>query len=129
MRANPRRRSRRWRRHDGKRNPDQEGQGQSGNDKYWFNPTADSTSYTVYAYFVGKDDAKIYTNIRIDTSISPFVNKNYWGTSDRYDVSSANSPVGKTWKVTGYFVRYYNKFQVQLANNYPGYNYLQPVTA
>ena len=108
---------------------DQEGQGQSGNDKYWFNPTADSTSYTVYAYFVGKDDAKIYTNIRIDTSISPFVNKNYWGTNDRYDVSSANSPVGKTWKVTGYFVRYYNKFQVQLANNYPGYNYLQPVTA
>lgn len=108
---------------------DDESQGGSGSSKYWFNPTADSTSYTVYAYFVGKDDAKIYTNIRIDTTINPFVNKAYWGTSDRYDVSSANSPVGKTWKVTGYFVRYYNKFQVQLANNYPGYNYLQPVTA
>ena len=107
---------------------DDESTGGSGNERaYWYNPTANSTSYTVYAYFVGKDDAKIYTNIRIDTSISPFVNKAFWGTDDRYDVSSANSPVGKTWKVTGYFVRYYNKFQVQLANNYQGYNYLVPV--
>ncbi len=101
------------------------GQSTSGN-SYWYNPTANSTSYTVYAYFVGKDDAKIYTNIRIDTSISPFVNKPFWGTDDRYDVSSEKSPVGKTWKVTGYLVRYYNKFQVQLGNNYQGYNYLVP---
>lgn len=108
---------------------DQENQSQSGGSgkSYWFNPTANSTSYTVYAYFEGKDGAKIYTNIRIDTSISPFVNKPYWGTDDRYDVSSEKSPVGKTWKVTGYLVRYYNKFQVQLANNYQGYNYLVPL--
>ena len=106
---------------------DDENAGQSTSESsYWYNPTANSTSYTVYAYFVGKDDAKIYTNIRIDTSITPFVNKPYWGTDDRYDVSSEKSPVGKTWKVTGYLVRYYNKFQVQLGNNYPGYNYLVP---
>lgn len=107
---------------------DQESSGGSSGSgsSYWYNPTANSTSYTVYAYFLGKDDAKIYTNIRIDTSISPFVNKPYWGTDDRYDCSSANSPVGKTWRVTGYLVRYYNKFQVQLGNNYQGYNYLVP---
>ena len=108
---------------------DESSGGSSSETAYWYNPTANSTSYTVYAYIVGKDNAKIYINIRIDTSISPFVNKPYWGTDDRYDVSSANSPVGKTWKVTGYFVRYYNKFQVQLANNYQGYNYLVPLAA
>ncbi len=95
--------------------------------EYWYNPTANSTSYTVYAYFLGKNNDKIYTNIRIDTSLSPFVNTSFWGTSDRFDVSSANSPVGKTWKVTGYFVRYYQKFQIQLGNNYQNYNYLVPV--
>ena len=95
--------------------------------EYWYNPTANSTSYTVYAYFLGKDNNKIYTNIRIDTSLSPFVNTTFWGTNDRFDVSSANSPVGKTWKVTGYFVRYYQKFQIQLGNNYQNYNYLVPV--
>ena len=97
-------------------------------EKYWYNPTANSTSYTVYAYFEGKNGDKIMTNIRIDTSINPFVQTSYWGTSDRYDCTSANSPVGKTWTVTGYFVRYYNKFQVQLANNYSGYNYLVPLS-
>lgn len=107
---------------------DDENAGQSTSENsYWYNPTANSTSYTVYAYFLGKDDAKIYTNIRIDTSISPFVNKPYWGTDDRYDVNSEKSPVGKSWKVTGYFVRYYDKFQIQLANNYQGYNYLIPL--
>ncbi len=95
---------------------------------YWYNPTAGSNSYTVYAYFTGKDNAKIYTNIRIDTSISPFVNKNFWGTTDQYEVSGENSPVGHTWRVTGYFVRYYDKFQVQLANNYTGYDYLVKIS-
>ena len=97
-------------------------------EKYWYNPTANSTSYTVYAYFEGKNGDKIMTNIRIDTSINPFVQTSYWGTADRYDCTSTNSPVGKTWTVTGYFVRYYNKFQVQLANNYSGYNYLVPLS-
>ena len=93
-------------------------------EKYWYNPTANSTSYTVYAYFEGKNGDKIMTNIRIDTSISPFVQTSFWGTSDRYEVTGEHTPVGKTWRVTGYFVRYYDKFQVQLANNYSGYNYL-----
>ncbi len=96
--------------------------------EYWFNPTATSTAYTVYAYFVGKDDAKIYTNIRIDASLSPFVATSFWGTANRYEVSGENSPVGHTWRVTGYFVRYYNKFQIQLGNNYPNYNYLEKLS-
>ena len=95
--------------------------------EYWYNPTANSTSYTVYAYFLGKDDAKIYTNIRIDTTLSPFVTTSFWGTTDRYDVSGENSPVGHTWRVTGYLLRYYNKFQIQLGNNYPAYNYLEKI--
>ena len=101
----------------------------SGSQAYWYNPTANSESYTIYAYFVGKDNAKIYTNIRIDASLYPFVTTSSWGTSNRYETTGANTPVGRTWKIIGYFVRYYNKFQVQLGNNYAEYNYITEVTA
>ena len=94
---------------------------------YWYNPTANSNAYTVYAYFTGKDGAKIYTNIRIDTSLSPFVSTSYWSngvTIPQTDIDGPNTPVGHTWRVTGYLVRYFEKFQVQLGNNYQSYNYL-----
>lgn len=100
------------------------GEGES----YWANTTADSKAYTVYAYITDKNGEKLYTNIRIDASLYPYVPLSSWGTDDKYDVSSANSPVGKSWMVTGYFARYYNKFQVQLGNNYLAYNYLTPIS-
>ena len=98
---------------------------------YWYNPTAGSNSYTVYAQFTGKDGKKIYTNIRIDTSLSPFVNTSYWSNGVQIpntDIDGPNSPVGHTWRVTGYFVRYFEKFQIQLGNNYAAYNYLQKLS-
>lgn len=97
-------------------------------ESYWYNPTAGSTSYTVYAKFTGKNSKDVFCNIRIDTSLSPFVSHGYWGTEDRYDVSSASSPVGHTWRVTGYLVRYFEGFQMQLGNNYPSYNYLEKLS-
>lgn len=90
---------------------------------YWYNPTANSKSYTVYSYFIGAEGKKVYCNIRVDTSLYPFVETSLWGSSDRYDASMN----GKSFIVTGYLVRYFNKFQVQLGNNYAAYNYIQPV--
>ena len=108
---------------------DEESSGSSSSQSYWYNPTANSESYTIYAYFVGKDNAKIYTNIRVDASLYPFVTTSSWGTSDRYETTGSKTPVGRTWKIIGYFVRYYDKFQVQLGNNYSEYNYITEVTA
>lgn len=91
--------------------------------EYWYNQTASSTSYTVYAQFTGKNGKSVYTNVRIDAACYPFITPATWGTADNTDVSSANSPVGKTFRITGYFVRYFEKFQIQLGNNYAAYNY------
>ena len=99
-----------------------------GDPGFWANTTPDSKAYTVYAYITDKNGEKVYTNIRIDASLYPYVPLSFWGTDDKNDISSANSPVGHTYKVTGYFARYYNKFQVQLGNNYPSYNYLTLVS-
>lgn len=95
--------------------------------KYWRNDTPNSESYTVYAKFQGKDGT-VYCNIRVDTSLSPTYTKGSWGTSDRFDVDSPASPVGTTWRVTGYLVRYFEGFQMQLGNNYSQYNYVQKIT-
>lgn len=93
-------------------------------DSYWRTETPDSKAYTVYAYITDKNGEKVYTNIRIDASLQPYVSKESWGTADRFDCTSANSPVGHTYRIVGYFARYFNKFQVQLGNNYPSYNYI-----
>ena len=95
--------------------------------KYWRNDTATSAAYTVYAKFQGKDGT-VFCNIRVDATLNPMVNKGYWGTDDRFDIDSPQSPVGKTWKVTGYLVRYFEGFQIQLGNNYLAYNYLQQIS-
>ena len=96
-------------------------------DPYWNNSTSESKAYTIYASIEDKNGESIYTNIRVDASLNPYVAPAFFGTSDKHDVSSANSPVGKTYKVTGYFVKYFDKFQVQLANNYLAYKYIELV--
>ena len=94
--------------------------------KYWANTTPNSKAYTVYAYITGKDGGKLYTNIRVDASLYPFVSLATWGTNDRFDITE-HVAVGRTWHVTGYMARYFNKFQLQLANNYSAYHYITEV--
>ncbi len=106
---------------------DEEGHSISGS--YWYKGNANDNSYTVYATINGKDGAKIYTNLRIDTSLFPFVEAAQFGTSNANDLTSENSPVGKTFHVTGYMALYFNKYQILLPNNYTSYNYLYKVTA
>ena len=95
---------------------------------FWYKGNANDNSYTVYATINGKDGAKILTNLRIDTSLSPFIEPASFGTSVSSDLTSENSPVGTTWHVTGYMALYFGKFQILLANNYSAYNYLYKIS-
>ena len=87
----------------------------SGN--YWYKGNENDNSYTVYAQINGKEGAKIYTNLRVDTSIFPFIQPAFFGNAD-------NSPVGKTYHVTGYLALYFTKYQILLPNNYASLNYI-----
>ncbi len=101
------------------------GQGGSG---YWYKGNENDKSYTVYATINGKDNASILTNLRIDNSLYPFIEPATFGTSVATDLTSANSPVGTKWHVTGYLALYFGKFQILLPNNYPIRNYLYKVS-
>ena len=96
----------------------------SSTGEYWYKPTTDSKAYTIYAYMVGKDGNKVFTNVRIDNSLTPYPAPALFGTSDEFDCTSDKSPVGKTFTFTGYLARYFEKFQIQLGNNYSSYNYI-----
>ena len=104
---------------------DEEGAEVSGS--YWYKGNANDTSYTIYATIEGKDGAKILTNLRVDTSLNPFIQAATFGTSNASDLTSADSPVGTRWHVTGYLALYFGKFQILLPNNYSEYNYLYKV--
>ena len=99
----------------------------SGGSGYWYKGNANDKSYTVYATINGKDGAALYTNLRIDNSLYPFIEAATFGTSSANDLTSSNSPVGTKWHVTGYMSLYFGKFQILLPNNYAAYNYLYKV--
>ena len=40
---------------------------------YWYKGNANDSSYTVYAYLTAKDGSKVLTNLRVDTSLYPFI--------------------------------------------------------
>ena len=95
---------------------------------YWYKKGADKdVSYTVYAQINGKDGVKIYTNLRIDQSIEPFIQPATFGTDDAGDLTSDKSPVGTKWHVTGYLARYFNKFQILIPNNDTIHNYIYKI--
>ena len=94
---------------------------------YWYKGNENDNSYTVYAQINGKDGSKIYTNLRIDTSINPFIQPATFGTSEAGDLTSDKSPVGTTWHVTGYMALYFEKFQILLPNNDSIHHYLYKV--
>jgi len=103
---------------------DDEGSYSTTGDAYWYKGhTTESLSYTVYASVIGKDDKAIYTNLRIDASIYPFIEPASFGTDDKFDLTSENSPVGKTFHVTGFVLQYYEKYQITLPNNFSDMNY------
>ena len=99
----------------------------SGTGGYWYKGNANDKSYTVYATINGKDGAKLYTNLRIDNSLFPFVEAATFGTSNASDLTGPNSPVNTKWHVTGYMALYFGKFQILLPNNYELLNYLHEV--
>ena len=102
--------------------------GSSLSGSFWYKGNANDNSYTVYATINGKDGAKILTNLRIDTTLEPFIEPATFGTSDASDLNSAKSPVGTKWHVTGYLALYFGKFQILLPNNYAELNYLYKVS-
>ena len=106
----------------------------AANEKYWAKIGTDGKSCTVYAYITGKDGTQILTNLRIDQYLNPYVSPSFfygngaeesYTTQSVFDTTSEKSPVGKSFKVTGYLARYFEKFQIQLGNNYGEYNYLE----
>ena len=106
---------------------DKDEEGNSVGSGYWYKGNANDKSYTVYATINGADGAKIYTNLRIDNSLYPFVEAATFGTSEANDLTSAKSPVGTKWHVTGYMALYFGKYQILLPNNYESLNYLYKV--
>ena len=101
---------------------DEDGSKVNSTDPYWFKGNANDNSYTVYANL-----GSLVVNLRVDTSISPFIEHAFFGTADAYNVSGEGSPVGKTFFVTGYLAKYYDNYQLLLPNNYPSYNYIHVV--
>lgn len=99
---------------------------------YWAKFGTDGKSCTIYAK-IALSDGDAYVNLRVDGTLNPYPGPaRFWkGDSESYDketsifdIDSANSPVGHKFHVTGYMARYFNKFQIQLGNNYPGYSYI-----
>ena len=59
-------------------------------DPYWYKGyTSESKAYTVYASIIGEGGRKIYTNVRIDAFLSPFLYPVEFGTNDATDLTSA----------------------------------------
>ena len=102
---------------------DDQGQSESGSG-YWFKGNENDKSYTVYAQLNGKDGAKLYTNLRIDNSIYPFIEASFFGSASATDLSV----VGTRWHVTGYMALYFGKFQILLPNNDSVHNYIYQIT-
>ena len=107
---------------------DRDEEGSTGGSGYWYKGNANDNSYTVYARIDGKNGDKILTNLRIDTSIYPFIEPASFGTDNAYDLTSANTPVDTKWHVTGYMSLYFGKFQILLPNNYASLNYLYKIS-
>lgn len=105
---------------------DDPAEGSSATSEYWFRAVTSSgtTSYTYYAKIAG---TSVYCNLRADASLNPQVLPaifdSKYGTG-QFNVDDAD---GKVFHVTGYLVSYFDKYQIQLANNYQVYNYIQEV--
>ena len=95
--------------------------------EYWYKGNANNKAYTVYAYIDNGTD-RVLTNLRIDDTLFPFIEPATFGTSDPTDLDGPNSPVGKTFHVTGYVSAYFDKYQIMLPNNYASMHYLYKVT-
>ena len=106
---------------------DRDEEGSTGGSGYWYKGNANDNSYTVYARIDGKNGDKILTNLRIDTTVYPFIEPASFGTSRADDLTSENSPINTKWHVTGYLALYYGKFQILLPNNYASLNYLYKI--
>ena len=96
--------------------------------QYWYKGNANDRSFTVYAYLRDSQGNRVLTNMRIDKDVEPFVEAATFGTSDAYDLTSENSPVGTTWHITGYLCKYFDKYQFLLPNNHASQNYLYKVS-
>ena len=112
---------------------DEDGGSLRAGTEYWAKFGSDGKACTIYAKMLVKDDKYAYVNLRVDATLTPYVGPaRFWkGDSESYDkdtsifdCDSASSPVGHKFHVTGYLARYFNKFQIQLGNNYAGYNYI-----
>lgn len=101
---------------------DEDGSKVNTTNPYWFKGNANDNSYTVYAKI-----GDLVVNLRVDTSISPFIEHAFFGTADAYNIEGEGSPVGKTFHVTGYLAKYFDNYQLLLPNNYANHNYIYVV--
>lgn len=94
-------------------------------DEYWVKKsTTTPASYTYYAKFAGTN---VYCNLRADASLNPQVVPNIFDINYGTEDFNMDDAVGKTFHVTGYLVSYFEKYQIQLANNYDTFNYIYEV--
>lgn len=82
-----------------------------GTETYYNQSSKSPFSETIYAYL---NNATGICNIRIDGNCSP-------------KLSHSDFQVGHVYRVCGYLATYYDKYQIQLFNNYAGSNYVTEV--
>ena len=110
---------------------DEQDEDSSGSSQeYWYKyGTGQGTlPYTVYVYIAGPNNKKTYCSLRIDGSLSPYIEPATFGTSNPTDFTSADSPVGKTFHITGYVSAYFDKYQFLLPDNTYGRNFFYKVS-
>ena len=94
-------------------------------EKYWVKAsTTTPTSYSYYAKFAGTN---VYCNLRADASLNTQVVPNIFDPKYGTPGFNVEDAIGKKFHVTGYLVSYFDKYQIQLANNYQVFNYIYEV--
>ncbi|MDR0934833.1 MAG: thermonuclease family protein [Erysipelotrichaceae bacterium] len=94
-------------------------------EEYWVKASNTAPiSYTYYAKIAGTE---VYCNLRADASLNPQVVPTIFDAKYGSTDFNVQDVIGKTFHVTGYLVSYFEKYQIQLANNYQMYNYIYEV--
>ncbi len=92
--------------------------------EYWVKLSGDPVAYTYYAKLAG---TSIFCNLRADASLNPQVTPGVFDSNYGTAAFNVTDATQKTFHVTGYLVSYFDKYQIQLANNYQQFSYIQEV--
>lgn len=93
--------------------------------EYWVK-TSGTTPYA-YSYYAKIAGTNIICNLRADASLNPQVVPQIFDPNYGEESFNIDDVLGKTFHVTGYVVSYFERYQIQLANNYQQFNYIYEV--